>query len=146
MLKYITFTTVGILFFITNSFGQLEFDKPLKPDSCVEAIDIFPNYEVNPEFPGGMDFFNCFVETQLDFEYINSIDTNGRAFYSFKIDTIGNLKFDSVFRSLNPELDLYMEGILNSSPQWTPGVIEGKKVEAPFIYILVLPYKRKCEK
>jgi hypothetical protein len=144
MLKRLNLVLSGLIFISTNLIAQ--FDKPLIPDSCVDEIEIYPVYEKHPEFPGGIDSLYCFVENRLDFDYINSINTNGRCFYMFSIDTLGKARFDSSFRSIDKKLDLQMEKIINSFPKWTPAEINGYKVSAGYTYVVLIPYKRKCLK
>lgn len=98
-----------------------------------------------PTFPGGDMAFICYIENQLDYELLNSIDTTGRCFYTFIIDSVGQSHYSKVHRPINKRLDLEMKRILDSLPLWTPGEIRGRKVSVNFTIPMDLPYKKRCK-
>ena len=124
-------------------YGQL--DKPLVPDSCVENVDIIDPLIDTAEFPGGNDSLLCFIEENLDWNLINSVDTIGSFYVQFSIDSLGICKYLKTHRSLNNKLDEEYKRILNMSPKWKPANLSGKKITTSFTLPVKLPYMKKCK-
>lgn len=57
------------LFISTQSYYQL--DEILKPDSCIEEVDIIDPIEFVAKFPGRDDSLLCFIESQLNWDLIH---------------------------------------------------------------------------
>jgi len=108
----------------------------------VTAKDVYTVVEVMPEYPGGMDSLAAFLGRTI--KYPESAKENGIAgtvFVNFIVDkdgTVGNAK---VIRGISDDCDNEAIRVINSMPDWTPGMQRGKSVKVSFN----LPIKFKLE-
>ncbi len=108
----------------------------------VTAKDVYTVVEVMPEYPGGMDSLAAFLGRTI--KYPESAKENGIAgtvFVNFIVDkdgTVGNAK---VIRGISDDCDNEAIRVINSMPDWTPGMQKGKSVKVSFN----LPIKFKLE-
>jgi len=108
--------------------------------------EIYSVIQVMPVFPGGADSLICFIESKMNFDLINSIDTTGRCYYTFTIDSVGKSHFSDVRGSISSLLDIEMKRVLESLPIWTPGQRNGKMVSVNFTIPINIPYQKRCKK
>ncbi|MCW3785765.1 hypothetical protein [Plebeiibacterium sediminum] len=132
-----------LLFISVNVFCQLE--EPLVPDSCVEEVKFINPIEKIAIFPGGNDALICFIENNLNWELLNKIDTIGKFYVAFIIDSTGICQYQSTLRSIDERLNEEYKRILNMSPKWTPAKLNDKNVPSSFSLAVQLPYVRKCK-
>ena len=132
-----------LLFISVNVFCQL--DEPLVPDSCVEDVPIIDPIEIHAVFPGGNDALLCFIEDNLNWDLMNSVDSVGSFYVEFGIDSTGICQYLRTHRTIDERLNEEYKRILNMSPMWTPAEICDRKVSSSFILPVRLPYVRICK-
>ncbi len=106
----------------------------------------FPPPDVNPVFPGGDKELFCFIENNIDKDLLESVDTVGRSFIQFTVDTLGQIKEVKVLKTLTSELDAELVRLVESMPSWQPGVVQNEVVERQMILPFKIPYENKCLK
>jgi len=106
----------------------------------------FPPPDVNPVFPGGDKELFCFIENNIDKDLLKSVDTVGRSFIQFTVDTLGQIKEVKVLKTLTRELDAELIRLVESMPSWQPGVVQNEVVERQMILPFKIPYENKCLK
>jgi protein TonB len=83
-----------------------------------------------PSFPGGQKAFNKFLAKNL--KWPNQDDAEGRVIISFVVEKDGRLTDFKVERSLRKEFDIEALRVLKRSPEWIPGMKNGKKVSVRY--------------
>lgn len=102
--------------------------------------------DINPSFPGGDKELYCFIDNNIDKELLGKIDTTGRSFVQFTVDTLGEIKDVEILKSLTKELDTEIIRLVDLMPYWEPSLVQGKLVERQMILPLKIPYESKCDK
>ncbi|HOG19921.1 MAG TPA: energy transducer TonB [Salinivirgaceae bacterium] len=95
--------------------------------------EIFLVVEQEPEFPGGMEALNKYLQTNMKYPQIakeNGI--SGRVWLNFVVDDKGKISKIKVVRSVDPALDAEAIRVVQSMPQWKPGRQSGRAVYVSF--------------
>ena len=140
----LTYKIIGFIVLVCFMNKLTAQEENMQTEDSTEIQEIFYPVEIMPIFQGGDMALICYIENQLDYDLLNSIDTTGRCFYSFIIDSVGQSHYSKVHRPINERLDLEMKRILDSLPLWTPGEVTGKKVSVNFTIPMNLPYIKRC--
>lgn len=94
----------------------------------------FAVIEDKPEFPGGMDKLNHFLNSTAKFPQIakeNGIE--GKVYVQFVINKKGKVVNVTIARGVDPYLDKEALRVVNSMPNWKPGKQRGKAVSVSYI-------------
>ena len=109
----------------TNAVAQSK--DSLKTDTLT-----FINPEVPPSFPGGIIGLNAYIDENFSWTQ-GQLTVKGKVFVEFIVDKEGNVKLAKVMYSLCESCDKEALRLVENMPQWSPGTINGKKVETRMI-------------
>jgi len=95
-----------------------------------------------PEFTGGFDAMVKYLIENVKYpEKAKKDGTQGKVIVSFTVTKKGKIQNVKVTQSVNAELDAEAVRVISSMPDWTPGVKDGKAVDAE----MMLPIQFKLE-
>lgn len=102
----------------------------------------FSEIEVKPSFNGGdAGEFVKWVGTQVKYpEECKAEGVEGRVMANFTIGTDGKVTDIKVLRGVHEKLDAEAVRVLSMSPDWTPGMHEGKAVPVSFIIPIMFKF------
>ena len=90
--------------------------------------------QTQPEFPGGRDSLSLFLKTTLHYPKQSLHEgVHGKVWLGFLVDHDGNIKDESILKSVNKELDTEALRILKLMPPWKPATIGGNPVNSQYI-------------
>lgn len=114
-------------YFIFLPMLLLSFVLTAKPVEKVKEVVKFEEIDVSntlPEFPDGAKAMMQFIEKNL--KYPEGCDKEGSVIVQFVVDVDGSIKSPVIARSIDPLLDAEAIRLVNSMPNWRPGVQDGK--------------------
>lgn len=111
----------------------LEPPKPLEPKQIYEPKqeEILDIAEVQPEFPGGTEALMKFIEANIIYpELERELNSQGKVYVGFVVMKTGEITNIKIMRGVKdaPGLDKEAIRIVKLMPRWTPGMINGQKV------------------
>ena len=114
--------------------GEMPDELPKNPDDR----DIYNCVEQMPEFPGGNVAMMNFIAKNLKYpkEQLDS-GIQGRVIVKFKVDTLGNVREPTIVRGKDSALDREAIRLVKSFPRFSPGMLNGKKVNVWFTVPIV---------
>jgi TonB family protein len=126
---------------------------PRKIDATREKVDnetyycsppIYTIVQQKPQFQGDSTLlkFREYITTQINYPIDAKKDNiQGRVIIEFVIDGDGLICNTNVVRGLHPSIDKEALRIINSSPKWTPGILNGEfvKTKETILVIFKLP-------
>ncbi len=114
--------------------GEIPDELPQNPDDR----DIYNCVELQPEFPGGNAAMMNFITKNLKYpkEQLDA-GIQGRIIVKFKVDTLGNVCEPTIVRGKDPALDQEAIRLVKSFPRFSPGMLNGKKVNVWFTLPIV---------
>jgi Ca-activated chloride channel family protein len=87
----------------------------------------FEKIEKMPEFTGGLDAFNKYINDNIKYpQELMAKRVTGRVFVEFTVNTDGSISNIRILRGLHPLLDKEVIRLLEQSPRWKPGIKGGK--------------------
>jgi Gram-negative bacterial TonB protein C-terminal len=89
-------------------------------------------WNISPTFPGGMNAFTKYVESNLN------PTANGKLFVRFTIETDGKLSNIQIVKSINEETDNRLIQVLEKCPAWIPGALGDKPVRTGYLYPIII--------
>ena len=90
--------------------------------------------QVQPEFPGGPDSLQAFLNRNLSYpEKAKADRIGGRVYVSFKIDMKGKIIDPKVISGITDELDAEALRVVKQMPDWKPGTAGGSPVIVQYI-------------
>lgn len=93
----------------------------------------FVSVQKQPAYPGGIAKFYAYISHEIKYpEAAKKSNTKGKVFASFVVEKNGALTDVQITRSLTPETDKEALRVLNKSPRWTPGLINGSPVRVKY--------------
>jgi TonB family protein len=102
-------------------------------DTTKKSGQIFTEVEQVPEFPGGLDAFGRFLGTNLRYPKAErDKGIQGRVIATFVVETDGSLLGLKIARGISKGLDEESLRVLRQSPNWKPGIQNGKKVRVQY--------------
>jgi TonB family protein len=112
-------------------------------DTNDDEIFLYAKVAVKPKFNGGdaEKLFREYANSKIVYPK-EAIEKGimGRVFTQFVIDTDGSITDIKVLRGVDPLLDEEVVRVVKTSPKWTPGESDGKKVKVkyqfPFLFQL----------
>lgn len=123
MRKLIFLALMGIAMFLNQAKAQ---DNPNK-------VYDFTSLEKTPDYPGGIKKFYEFLGREINYpEVAKRNSTQGKVFASFVVEKNGALSDVQITRSLTPETDKEALRVLNKSPRWNPGLLNGRPVRVKY--------------
>jgi len=125
----------GVILVRTKSANNSDRDYKLK--SIQELIDqrkpVDPELVIMPEFPGGVNALNEFISGSI--QYPSSASEKGiygRVMVNFIISKTGKVTDVKLSRGVDPALDEEALRVVNSLPDWNPGMQNGEPVEVAY--------------
>jgi len=110
---------------------------------AIDANTIFAYNEVDtkPQYPEGKELFTTYLITKYKtpVDFLNS-EISRRIFVGFTIEKDGTLNDFKIYREPKPGLGNELLNILQLSPNWKPGLIDGKVVRVAYIFPFKIPY------
>jgi TonB family protein len=98
-----------------------------------DSSRVFKKVNIQPEYPGGVAALGKFLQKNIRYP-VSAFERHitGKVYLTFFIETDGGLTDITVVSS--PDNDLSKEAIrvMNLSPHWKPGVLDGKPVRVKF--------------
>lgn len=123
MRKLILLALMGIAMCLNQAKAQ---DNPNK-------VYDFTSLEKAPDFPGGIKKFYEFLGREIKYpEVARKNSTQGKVFASFVVEKNGTLTDIEITRSLTKETDDEALRVLNKSPRWNPGLLNGVPVRVKY--------------
>ena len=98
-----------------------------KTDSIYSVVETMPDY------PGGQKELLSFLSRNI--KYPTKAEENkiqGRVVIQFVVNKDGSVSDAKVVRSVDPELDKEALRVVNSMPQWKPGMQKGEAVSVKY--------------
>ena len=90
--------------------------------------------QVQPEFPGGQDSLDSFLNSNLDYPDSAKINhIQGRVYVGFMIDRNGKIQKPRILSSASQYLDQEALRVVNLMPDWKPGTAGGTPVDIQFV-------------
>ena len=114
--------------------GEMPDELPKNPDDR----DIYNCVEQMPEFPGGNVAMLNFIAKNLKYpkEQLDA-GIQGRVVIKFYVDTLGNVCEPTIVRGKDTALDREAIRLVKSFPQFSPGSLNGRKVNVWFTLPIV---------
>ncbi len=99
----------------------------------------FNQVEVTPTFNGGdANTFSRWVNQQLEYpETCKKEGISGRVTLSFTVSETGKVTDVKVLRGVHKDLDNEAIRVVSSSPDWTPGAVDGKPVAIKYTFPVI---------
>lgn len=114
--------------------GEMPDELPKNPDDK----EIYNCVEQMPEFPGGTAAMMNFIAKNLKYpkEQLDA-GIQGRVVIKFYVDTLGNVCEPTIVRGKDSALDREAIRLVKSFPRFSPGTLNGKKVNVWFTLPIV---------
>jgi protein TonB len=112
--------------------SAIQINQPMKVVE-ISANAIFIKVEHEPEFPGGTEKLYQYLEKNL--RYPSAAKENniqGKVFVTFVVEKDGSLTGIKVKKSLSRETDAEAIRLIQASPKWNPGVLNGRAVRVQY--------------
>ncbi|KQM75019.1 hypothetical protein ASE74_03320 [Pedobacter sp. Leaf216] len=104
-----------------------------KAQNNPDKVYDFTSLEKTPDYPGGIKKFYEYLGREIKYpEVAKRNSTQGKVFVSFVVEKDGQLTDVKVTRSLTPETDAEALRVLEKSPRWNPGLINGRPVRVKY--------------
>ena len=120
-----------------------EPDKPAEPQVEVAITEtkgdsIYSVVETMPDFPGGQKELLSFLSRNIKYP-TKAIESKiqGRVIVQFVVNKDGSISNAKIVRSVDPDLDKEALRVINSMPQWKPGMQKGEPVSVKFTVPIV---------
>jgi TonB family protein len=102
-------------------------------DTTKKSGQIFTEVEQVPEFPGGLNAFGRFLGTNVRYPKADrEKGIQGRVIATFVVETDGSLSGLKISRGISKGLDEESLRVLRKSPNWKPGIQNGRKVRVQY--------------
>lgn len=118
-----------------NTDIKLDFSSGNNNDITIDDDNtIYEKVEQMPEFPGGISALGRFLSTHI--RYPTEAEENGiqgRVILKFIVEKNGKISNIKVLKSIDPFLDREAIRVVNSMPNWKPGIENGKYVRVEYV-------------
>lgn len=109
---------------------------PKNPKPAAESENYVSKVEKRPEFPGGQQGMNRFLDTSLVYPArARSLNISGKVFIGFMVKTDGSISDIQVMRGIGGGCDEEAMRLVRLMPKWKPGETNGKPTDA----VVVIP-------
>jgi protein TonB len=106
--------------------------RPEAPPEPKKA-EVFEFVEIMPEFRGGQEAFNAYLEKNLEYPAIaREARIEGKVFVSFIVEKDGSITQIEIVRSVHPALDGEAARVISQMPNWKPGQQNQQDVRVRF--------------
>lgn len=93
----------------------------------------FYNYEIMPEFPGGIESMIEFINENIKYpKKSRRKGIEGRVVVSFVVNRYGNISNPTILKGVNTEINEEALRVVNLFPTWKPGIQDGENVSVQF--------------
>lgn len=90
--------------------------------------------QVQPEFPGGPDSLQAFLNHHLEYpEKAKRMHIQGKVYVGFMVDRTGKIGKPRILSSASEELDQEALRVVGLMPDWKPGTAGGSPVDVQYI-------------
>lgn len=97
-----------------------------------------PYVEVVPEFTGGMPAWTTYLQETIAYPKIaREKNIQGKVQLSFIVETDGSLSEIKVLKGIGGGCDEEAVRVLKNSPQWKPGIQNGKLVRVLYTMLII---------
>lgn len=102
-------------------------------DGLKDKEGVFIVVEEMPQFPGGVLALRKFIASQIKYPTV-AVEAKavGVVFVAFVVGSNGKIKNAKVTRGIHPALDKEAIRVVNSLPDWKPGMQRGKAVDVSY--------------
>jgi len=98
-------------------------------DSRSSEPDVFTSVERMPQFPGGQEALNAYLQNNLKYpRRAAESEAEGTVYIKFVVDEKGRVKDAEVMRGIQKDLDREALKTVKSMPDWEPGKGHGQAV------------------
>ncbi|MEA5403145.1 TonB family protein [Arcicella sp. DC2W] len=98
-----------------------------------DTIEVFKAVDQQAEFPGGMDAFAKYLQSNLRYPLeAQNAKASGKVYIQFTVTREGRTADFSVLKGAGYGMDEEAVRVLKTIPQWTAGVHKGQKVNSRF--------------
>jgi periplasmic protein TonB len=99
------------------------------------ANRIYLAFDKAPEFPGGTSAFVSFLEKTVRYPIKSRTrGKDGKVLVTFVIEKDGSITNGKILRSVDDDIDAEVLRVVNLSPKWNPGIVNGVPVRSQFTY------------
>lgn len=99
----------------------------------IEEAEIFTVVEAMPEFPGGMGKLMAFLANNIKYpSFAKETNIQGRVFINFVVEPDGSISNVKVLRGIGGGCDEEAVRVVESMPNWKPGMQRGKPVRVSY--------------
>ena len=129
----------------TTTQAQTPVQHNTLPDSTTRYIDrlmegevedfpdIFIQVDEDPEFPGGIDALQKFIEDSLRYPRLAAENgISGKVYVTFVVNTDGTVQNPRVIRDIGGGCGAEAIRIVKLMPKWKPGIQKGKAVRVQY--------------
>ncbi len=109
-----------------NAYAQSHVQHIGIADSSEESDDAFITIEWPPEFPGGDEALNEFIESNLRYPHTG---IGGKVLVVFVVDTDGTIQNPRVVRDIGRRCGKEALRLVERMPKWIPGKLRDKVVK-----------------
>jgi TonB family protein len=90
--------------------------------------------QVQPEYPGGPDSLQSFLNRNLEYpEKAKADHIGGRIYVSFRVDEKGKIIDPKVISGITEDLDAEALRVVKLMPDWKPGTASGQPVKVQYV-------------
>ena len=94
-----------------------------------EGVQVpFYDYEMQPQFPGGMPVFQLYLKNKLGEMSIPSTFKGSKVLVKFTIDEKGDVNQVQILKSLDPKVEKEVKKVFEEMPQWAPARQDGDPI------------------
>jgi protein TonB len=123
---------IFLLIVVCISIGVLNAQVETEPDTA-KTEDVFTVVEQMPEFPGGQDAFNKFLNENLIYpKKAKKNGIEGKVWVSFIVDKDGTIRNVELIKGIGFGCDEEVVRVVKLMPKWKPGTQSGKPVIVKF--------------
>ncbi len=110
--------------------GKFQSGKVYNSDG---AETLHYDYEIMPEFEGGINELVRYISTHLKYPKVaRKKGIQGKVFLRFMVDKEGLVKNVKVLKGVSEEIDAEAIRVVKEMPKWKPGLLDGNKVNTYF--------------
>ncbi|WP_428328282.1 TonB family protein [Mucilaginibacter sp.] len=120
---------------LTGKVTNVKIISPPAVTDTVPAKDdrLFTAVEQVPQFPGGINAFGTFLSKNMHYPASSRKNgVQGRVIITFVIEKSGELTGIKVVRSVDKDIDNEALRVMHLSPNWQPGIQNGKLVRVAY--------------
>jgi len=129
----------GVILITSKKNVNVDSDKKVENIAIANAADpkkdkpVFVVVEQMPEFPGGALALRNFIAQSVKYPVeAQKAGVVGKVFVTFVVNNNGKVENTKIARSVNPALDAEAIRVVNSLPDWKPGMQHGEAVDVSY--------------